>query len=124
MNIETKTVRDSVYEYEKFGWKHTEDTSVRHGPTHHTEHVLARDKDMPNYQLITTLEQKYFSLRSRRLAYTPMDPMWGVVTFLLFIVPFVVYACVKNSQKKRVQTYNAYIQKQMSDILAEVKTLL
>lgn len=65
MNIETKTVRNNVEEYLKFGWKHTEDTRVRSGRTSHTEHILARDKDMENYRLIAALEAKYFNLKSQ-----------------------------------------------------------
>ena len=124
MNIETKTVRGDTAEYEKFGWKHTEDTRVRSGRTHHTEHILARDKDMPNYRLIAALDTKSFSLKSQKKTYEPMDPLWGIVTFLLFVIPFVIYAVVKSSQKRSIAEHNANIQRQMNDILKEVAPLL
>lgn len=124
MNIETKTVREDTTELEKFGWKHTEDTRVRSGRLIHTEHILARDKDMPNYRLIAALEAKYFSLKTQKKAYKPMDRTWGFVAFLLFVVPFILYAVIKNSQKRKIAEHNASIQKRMNDILKEVEPLL
>jgi hypothetical protein len=56
MNIETKTVRNNVEEYLKFGWKHTEDTRVRSGRTSHTEHILARDKDITDEEFFEIME--------------------------------------------------------------------
>jgi hypothetical protein len=124
MNIETKTVGGDTAEYEKFGWQHTEDKRVRVSRTHHLVHVLARDKDMPNYRLIAALDAKYFSLKSQKQTYYPMDPLWGIVAFLFFIFPFVIYASVKSSQKKKIAEHNADIQRQMDEILKEVSTLL
>jgi hypothetical protein len=89
MNIETKTVRNNVEEYLKFGWKHTEDTRVRSGRTSHTEHILARDKDMENYRLIAALEAKYFNLKSQLKTYTPMDVVWNF--FIDSTYPFVLF---------------------------------
>ena len=124
MNIETKTVRRDVEDYVKFGWKHTEDTRVRHGRTHHTEHILARDKDMPNYRLVTALETKYFSLKSQLKIYQPMDPLWGIVAFLCFIIPFIIYFAVKSKQKSDIEAHNANIRRQMSEVLKEVAPLI
>lgn len=124
MNIETKTVRNNVDEYLKFGWKHTEDTRVRHGRTHHTEHILARDKDMENYRLIAALESKYFNLKGQLKTYQPMDPLWGIVAFLFFIIPFIIYAVVKSNQKSKIEEHNANIHRQMDAVLKEVKPLL
>lgn len=124
MNIETKTVRNSVEEYLKFGWKHTEDTRVRSGRTHHTEHILARDRDMENYRLIAALEAKYFNLKSQLKTYQPMDPLWGIVAFLCFIIPFIIYAVVKSNQKSNIEANNANIRKQMDAVLKEVQPLL
>ena len=124
MNIETKTVVGDTAEYEKFGWEHTEDARVGNGRSHHTEHILARDKDMPNYRLIAALDTKYFSLKSQKKTYEPMDPFWGIVAFFLFVIPFVIYAAVKSSQKRSIDEHNANIQRQMNDILKEVAPLL
>ena len=124
MNIETKTIRGDVSDYLEFGWKHTEDKTVRHGPHHHTEHILARDKDMPNYRLISALEAKYFSLASKKRTYQPMDPLWGIVAFVCLIIPFIIYAAVKSSEKKEIERNNAALQRQMDKILEEVAPLL
>ena len=124
MNIETKTVSGDFSDYLKFGWEHTEDASRRHGPHHSTVHVLARDKDTPNYRLIAALEAKYFSLKAQLKSYTPMDVGWSIVLFLLLIFPFVIYAAYKSSQKKKIDENNAKIHSQMNKILNEVATLL
>lgn len=124
MNIETKTVMNNVEEYLKFGWKHTEDTRVRSGRTYHTENILARDKDMENYRLIAALEAKYFNLKSQLKTYQPMDPLWGIVAFLCFIIPFIIYAVVKSNQKSNIEANNANIRKQMDAVLKEVQPLL
>lgn len=124
MNIETKTVMNNVEEYLKFGWKHTEDTRVRSGRTYYTESILARDKDMENYRLIAALEAKYFNLKSQLKTYQPMDPLWGIVAFLCFIIPFIIYAVVKSNQKSNIEANNANIRKQMDAVLKEVQPLL
>lgn len=124
MNIETKTVMNNVEEYLKFGWKHTEDTEVRSGRTYYTESILARDKDMENYRLIAALEAKYFNLKSQLKTYQPMDPLWGIVAFLCFIIPFIIYAVVKSNQKSNIEANNANIRKQMDAVLKEVQPLL
>ena len=124
MNIETKAVRGDISEYLKFGWQRSGESTRRHGPHHYTEIIIARDKDMPNYRLIAALDAKYFSLKSQKKTYEPMDPLWGIVTFLLFVIPFVIYALVKSSQKASIADHNEKIQKQMDAILKEVATLL
>ncbi len=124
MNIETKTVHGDFSDYLKFGWSHTEDSHVRHGPRHSTVHILARDKDMPNYRLIAALDAKYFALKSQLNTYTPMDVGLSIALFLLFIFPFVIYLAYKSSQKKKIDQNNAKIHGQMNEILNEVATLL
>ena len=124
MNIETKLVSDDINEYLRFGWEHTDDTKVRTGRTLRLQHVLARDKDMENYRLIAALEAKYFMLKSQKKTYVPMDGGWGFVLFMLFVIPFILYAVIKHTQKKRIEEHNAKLQTQMNDILIEVKTLL
>ena len=124
MNVETKTVGCEVEEYLKFGWKHTEDTRVRVGRSSHTRHILARDKDMPNYRLIAALENKYFTLKSQKKYYNSIDPLWCLVAFLVFIVPGIIYVVVKHNQKKNIEAHNYAIQRQMDAVLAEVKPLI
>lgn len=124
MNIETKSVYGDVDEYLDFGWKHTEDTSVRSGRTSHIKHILARDKDMPNYRLITALEAKYFDLKKQKWTYYPMEPGITLLLFLLLIFPGIIYFGVKSNQKSKVEAHNAKLQKQMNEVLEEVAPLL
>lgn len=124
MALETKLVREEVFEYLNFGWVHTEDTSVRSGRSSHTEHVLARDTNRPNYRLIVALERKYFALRSQLKTYQPMDGWLSVLLFLLFIVPFVLYLLIKQFQKTNIEEHNAEIRRQMRKVLDEVKPLV
>lgn len=124
MNIETITVHGDVSDYLHFGWKHTDDTRVRHGRHHYTEHILARDADMPNYVLIVALESKYFALKKQKKYYEPMDPLLSIALFVLLIIPFVIYLFVKMGQKDSIEAHNAEIQKQMDAILKEVAPLV
>lgn len=124
MNIETKSVAGDISIYLKFGWKHTEDTHGRHGPHYRTRHVLARDKDNPNYRLLAALEQKYFALKGQLKTYEPMDPLISILLFLLLILPFVFYANVKLTQKQEVEAHNAKIKAQMDKVLKEAAPLL
>ena len=124
MNVETKTVGHSVDEYKLFGWKHTESTRVSVGRSSETRYVLARDTDMPNYRLVCALENKYFNLKSQKKFYEPIDVKWCFVAFLCFIVPGILYVVIKKNQKKRIQEHNRQIDRQLSDILAEVEPLL
>ncbi len=124
MNIETKTVRGDVKEYTYFGWEHTEDARVGSGRHGHTEHVLARDKDMANYSLIKALESKYFALKSTKKTYTPMDGGLCLILFLMLILPGVIYVAFKLHQSSQIEEYNSSIDIKMSEILSEVKKLV
>lgn len=124
MNIETKTVKNDVTEYEKFGWKHTEDASRGTGPCHRTVKILARDKDMKNYQKIKALEDKYFSLKTQKRTYNPVDPSICIILFILFLIPGFIYVYYKDKQKQSIEYENKRIQSQMDLILKQVKPLL
>lgn len=121
MNIETKTASQrDIEDYEKFGWKHTED--VRRSRT--TMHVLARDKDMPNHRLIAALEEKYFALKAKMKTYEKMSASTSFLLFLLLVVPFLLYWGFKFLQKRSINKHNEKLQVQMDAILNEVKPLL
>ena len=123
MDIETKEVIDSSDSL-KFGWKLMETKRVHHGPHHSTRYVLSRDKQMPNYEKISSLERRYASLKSQLKTCEPMDPLVGVVTFILLIIPFIIYALFKSNQKKEFEEHNTNIRRQMSAVLKEVQPLL
>ena len=61
------------------------------------------------------------AVRNQIPTYEPMDPVYGVVTFLCLIVPFVVYAVFKSNQKKKVEAHNAAVHKRMDGVLAELE---
>ncbi len=123
MNIETKIVRKDVPDYAKFGWKQT-GTTKSGGRARHTEYVLSRDKDMPNYRLILALENKYFSLKSQLKTYSEVDIGTAIVLFLLFVLPFVIYIGFKMHQKWEVDANNSTILSKMKDVEKEVAPLL
>lgn len=124
MNIETKTVRGDFSEYLFFGWKHTEEirSERRH---HYTEHVLARDLDMPNHKLISALEAKYFRLKSNMQTYHPItETPESFLLLLLFVFPFLIYWIFKANQKEKIQKNNDDLKLQMNNVLKEVRTLI
>lgn len=124
MNIETKTVREDPKDYLYFGWKHTEDTRVRTGKARHTEHILARDKDMPNYKLISALEKKYFTLRSMKKSCSPIDGGLCFILFVCLIFPGIIYLIFKVAEQSRIDNYNSPLEREMREILIEVKKLI
>lgn len=124
MSIETKEVRNSVSIYEKFGWKVKEEKRVGHAKHHHTVYVLVRDDDMPHYDELVSLENKYFSLKSKIQTYDPVAPVYVIITFIFFIFPLFIYLYIKHSQKKEIEEKNNQINKQMQDILLEAEKLL
>jgi len=124
MNIETKTVRNGVEDYLKFGWKHTEDIRTRHIKHHHIESVLARDKDMPHYRLISMLEKQYFTLKSGLKS--EIEIHWDVffILLLLFIIPGVIYLSVCKRKNQEIQQQNAAIYRKMNEVAKEAATYL
>jgi hypothetical protein len=125
MNIETKTVRGDLAEHLKFGWKHTEDNSVRSGRHHYTHHVLARDKDMENHDRIANLETKYFQLKLELRTYSPItDSPEMFLLILLLVFPFVIYLVYKGNQKRSIEENNMKIHQQMDEVLKEVEPLI
>ena len=123
MNIETKIVKKDASEYLNFGWKQNEVTRVRSGRAHHFEYVLARDKDMPHYDELVSLERKYFGLKAQKRTYEPIDGLICLLAFLCLIFPGIIYVAYKCSQKNEIETNNANVQSQMNDVLAKARTL-
>lgn len=124
MNIETKTVEYGIDEYLKFGWSHTEDRKHSSGRSYYTEHILARDKDMPNYKRIKELEDEYFGLKRQIKGYSSMDLYWCFILFLLMVFPFFIYWGYKANQKQKREEHDKNIKKKMDEVLKEVATLL
>lgn len=120
MNIETKRVRGDYHNYLNFGWKFTEDTSVRVGNHHRTEHVLARDKDMPKYQTIVAYENKYFTLKNRIKPHEEISPGTAIILLLLLIIPGVIYLIAKTNKNDEIDRANKEIRAQMNKILVDV----
>ena len=123
MNIETKAVTDDFRDYLNFKWEHTEDVSERHGRLHRTKHILARDKDMPNYREYLELERKYFSLKSQIKKREEVDVSTAFILFLLLIIPGVIYLIYKSNKNAQIDERNQYLRGQMSKILFDVKKI-
>ena len=132
MNIETKVVQAYSYssyegskeEYLKFGWKHTEDTKVHAGRGYKQAYVLARDKDMPNYNSLVQLEKEYFNLKYSKKTYLEMEWENVLIAFALLIIPGIIYVSLKLNQKKKIKEHNAEVQKQMDAVVLKAKPLL
>ena len=132
MTIETKVLNaynnpsyeGTKEEFIKFGWQHTEDTQVKASRGYTLAYVLVRDKDMPNYQTLVELENKYLHLKLQRKTYSRIDGGWCLVAFLCFIVPGIIYVTVKSKQKRKIKNHNEEIQRQMNEILSQAKALL
>jgi hypothetical protein len=124
MNIESKCVSTEVSEYLNFGWEHTEDVEKRYGRTSHTEHVLVRDKGMPNYDLLKAYEEKYFNLKSQKRVYQEAEASTVILLFFLLIIPMVIYLAYKSKQKSDIAENNLYLDKEMKKVVEEAKELL
>ena len=124
MRIESKTVREDAHVYINFGWQHTEDVRKGSGPRKHTEHVLVRDLDMPNYDEIKELENEYLTLKSQIQRYEPIDPTIGFLLFVLLMFPFFIYYGFKKKQKEEINDHNTKIKIKMAHILKSAKELI
>ncbi len=129
MNIERKEVTDSYAEYEKFGWKVIGQKEVIHHRSRghsrrETVYVLSRDKDMKYYSGIAQCENAYFSAKSRLKKYKPIDSTICLLTFLILIIPGIVYVAFKTYQKKKIYEFNGDIARNMRNYEQRAQKLL
>lgn len=108
----------------KFGWKNAEDFPDFPQEISNKAKYLARDKDMPNYELIAALEKKYYATKGKLLTYEPANPFIVIILFLLGLLPLIVYLVYKSSQKNECSDYNFKIRREMDSISQEASLLL
>lgn len=89
-----------------FGWQKTEVIQERHGRSTYDYQILAREKDMPNYEKLSSLEKRYELAKSNLRTYSGIDFLTALLLFLLFIVPGVIYVVYKNTKKEEIETNN------------------
>lgn len=121
MTIETKEVRQEAYaDYLKFGWQFSQTTKHR-GRAYA---ILVRNKDIPHYNEIKHLEDKYMRAKSQLVTYERPDSVEYGLLYLLFIIPGIIFTVYQNAKKKSIEENNASLRKTMRMTLSEVQKLL
>ena len=71
-----------------FGWEYVEDYHQSRGGYHIK---MRRDKNMPNYSQLASLERQYDSLNNQRKSYTTImeEPAYFLL-ILCLVIPFIV----------------------------------
>ena len=123
MDIETKTVSYKEDYLQAFGWQFTEEKSHTSMRWTHYEYIYARNKNMPNYTKLISLENKYEQLKRNLRTYEPLDGLNLFICFLVLIIPGIVYLTYKMVQKSNIEKHNEPIREQMNKILNEAKKL-
>ncbi len=100
MNIETKQVRNDIDVYLNFGWEKNSEVVIRHAKHHHKEYVSVRYKDMPHYDKLVNLEERYFPLKKKLQNYEPIEFIYAFITFIFFVSPIFIYIAIKSNEKK------------------------
>lgn len=108
----------------KFGWKNAKDFPEFPQEISNKAEYLARDKDMPNYELIAALEKKYYATKGKLLTYEPANTFIVIILFLFGLLPLIVYLVYKSSQKNEYSDYNSKIRREMDSISQEAGLLL
>ena len=129
MNIERKEVTGPYAEYEKFGWKVIGQKEVIHHRTRgrtrkNTVYLLSRDKDMKNYSGIVQCENAYFSAKTRLKKYEPIDPLICLLTFLILVIPGIIYVAFKTYQKNKIYEFNNNIVRNLKGYEKRAKELM
>ncbi len=121
MNIETQKISGRIDEYMLFGWKYKEDEISSRG---HTYHILERDKDMPHYQEISSLEYEYYDCKAQMVVYEPAEPLTCILLACLLVFPLFIYLARKGKEKKEAERRNGQLKKEMSEVADKAKALL
>ena len=85
---------------------------------------MEKDKDMPNYDELVRLEEKYDAYENEKQKYEEMDLEVALVLYFLLLVPGIIYTVHKSKQKKEITEYNKALQQRMDKILEKAKALL
>ncbi len=123
MNIETEKISGHIDEYLQFGWKYKEDETSNRGRSSHTYHVIERDKDMPHYEEISSLEYEYFDAKGQMVVYEPAEPLTCILLACLLLFPLFIYLARKGKEKEDVERRNAQLRKKMSEAAERAEIL-
>ena len=107
----------------KFGWRYAEEFSDLPQEISSPSKFLARDKDMPNYELILALENKYFATKNKIVTYEPANPFIIIILFVIGLLPGVLYLLFKSNEKNEYDSYNSKLKKEMESIAQEASLL-
>lgn len=126
MDLEEKEFPKRIKDIKvSFGWKVKDFYTRRSGRVgHRTIFRMERDKDMPNYDELVRLEEKYDAYENEKQKYEEMDLEVALVLYLLLLVPGIIYTVHKSKQKKEITEYNKALQQRMDKILEKAKALL
>ncbi len=106
--------------YETFGWYAYQDITT----SNKLYIKFRRDKDDPNYNLLSALEKKYYYLESQKRTYISIleTPKYFLL-ILIFVIPFFVFLCYKSHQKHEIENNNKLIAAQIELVLDEAKKI-
>lgn len=127
--IETKKVlnyqdkQSYIEDLTNFGWQRTETVSERHGRSTFFYQILARDKEMSNYNEYCILEQEYEEAKNSIMCFDEMDYLIILVLLLLFIIPGVLYIICKKNEKREVEENNRICHEKMQEAIANAKKI-
>ena len=128
-NIETRAINIShpdpynpmTYDdFEPFGWVQT-DAAVM-GVSEYA--ILSRDRNMPHYYRIASLDEEYFSLKSMIKYPNKMNIGFLLLLLLCFLAPGILYFIIWLSRRMNINKYNKEILMKMDDIASEAYSLL
>lgn len=126
-NSEIEAMR-TIYEHQlehvdcltAFGWQKVEKVT-RDGKDYQ---VITRDTDMPNYEQLKTLEEKYIVARNSVGVYEEPDSFLVFLLFLLFVFPGILYLVKKSKDKKEIALNNQRQKEIMIQLVSEGRKLL
>ena len=103
-----------------FGWQKVEKVT-RDGKDYQ---VLTRDTNLPNYEQLKSLEEKYNAARQNADAYEEANPFITFLLFILFIFPGVLYLVKKAKEKKTILANNKKQEEIMEQCVSAGRKLL
>lgn len=106
-----------------FGWKGEDKRIIVSPSSSNTQITFVRDRDMPNYEKLASLQNDYESVEKSRENEPEYDPTILVVAFLIVVIPGLIYILYKQIQRKKVKERNESREKIMQDILNQAQPL-
>lgn len=105
-----------------FGWQYVRDNHPSRSGLHI---VLARDRNMPNYAQLNSLEHQYDDCKKQLKYYSPMtDSPEMFLLIFAFVFPFIIYWAYKYNQKHEYEAHNAKLKARMGSIVKAAGNLI